>query len=93
MSKHTPGPWPVLRRRSGSITSIGPCVADEYAGIAWLDVGEADAILMAASPDLLEALEDAVNWFRQLKDWCGVGDPNIEKYQAAIAKAKGEQSA
>ena len=54
---HTPGPWEIERGYSTIIKSIGPCVPDEYAGSAWLEVSEADARLIAAAPDLLEALK------------------------------------
>ena len=50
---------------------------------------EENARLIAAAPDLLDALEDAVKWFSKLDDWSGVGDPNIEKYVDAIEKVKG----
>lgn len=39
--------------------------------------------------ELLTALEEAVSWFKQLEDWSGVGNPNLDQYRAAIAKAKG----
>jgi hypothetical protein len=39
--------------------------------------------------ELLKALEDAVSWFKQVQDWSGIGDPNLDQYRAAIAKAKG----
>ncbi|MGS1071493.1 hypothetical protein [Burkholderia glumae] len=51
----TPGPWEIERNRSGTlITAIGPIVAEEYAGIASLDVSEKDANLAKAAPDLAE---------------------------------------
>ena len=52
-TKHTPGPWEIERGYSTIIKSIGPCVPDEYAGSAWLEVSDADALLIAAAPDLL----------------------------------------
>ena len=54
---NTPGAWPIQRKNSGTILSIGPCVADEYAGHAWLDITEEDARLIAAAPLLLDALK------------------------------------
>ncbi|ONR50477.1 hypothetical protein [Burkholderia cenocepacia] len=54
--KHTPGPWPIERDRN-FITSIGPIVAEEYAGAAWLDVSEEDALVASAAPDMAMALE------------------------------------
>ncbi|OMT68751.1 hypothetical protein AQ764_14330 [Burkholderia pseudomallei] len=54
--KHTPGPWRIERDRT-AITSIGPIVAEEYAGAAWLDVSEEDALVASAAPDMAMALE------------------------------------
>lgn len=48
---------------------------------------EADTVIA----DLLDALEDAMRWFGKLKDWSGVGDPDIDKYRAAIKKARDEK--
>ena len=45
-AKHTPGPWEIERGYSTIIKSIGPCVPDEYAGSAWLEVSDADARLI-----------------------------------------------
>lgn len=55
-TKHTPGPWEIERGYGTIIKSIGPCVPDEYAGSAWLEVSDADALLIAAAPDLLNAI-------------------------------------
>ena len=52
---------------------------------------DANARLIAAAPDLLESLEDAMRWVGSLTDWAGAGDPDVEKWRAAIAKAKGEK--
>lgn len=57
--KHTPGPWKIERGHGTIIKSIGPCVPDEYAGSAWLEVSEKDARLIAAAPDLLKVLRMA----------------------------------
>lgn len=99
-AKHTPGPWEIARNRT-SIVEIGPCVADGYAGALWLDVQEADARLIAAAPELLEALEllfgtnamhsvcrheDADVFGRVKGTW---GAKAEEKARAALAKAKG----
>ena len=72
MSKHTPGPW-VVRRAEGSETLDQICT-DESEPWIIADVSgperalpvEANARLIAAAPDLLEALqelfEDAVTY-------------------------------
>jgi hypothetical protein len=76
MSNHTPGPWKV---EGGEIQfgSIGECVVDYV-------YTKADAHLIAAAPDMLEALENLEN---------DDGHQNKTAWrlvQAAIAKAKGE---
>ena len=95
--KHTPGPWYIRRMKDGkTIAEIGPICADEYAGCCWLDVREEDARLIAAAPDLLEALTDAVIDF---DNWAAHEDNHphehlvawAERARAAIAKAKGEE--
>lgn len=63
-NKHTPGPWQ-WEKRGGAFRAIegpsGPSVAvtEEYAGDAWIDVSEANARLIAAAPEMLEALIQA----------------------------------
>lgn len=91
MKNYTPGPWSVTIFESGGkpIVQRGDSGGFQVSGFC-TKTQNADARLISAAPDLLEALEDAVSWFCQLDDWSGVGDPNIGKYKAAIAKAKGE---
>lgn len=54
LGRATPGEWSIERRRS-FIVSIGPCVAEEYAGSSWLEVSDDDAQTIIA----------AVNWLRE----------------------------
>lgn len=58
---HTPGPWKVFERRH-EIT-IGPSCNCTVAGCYSTAVGDlsANAKLLAASPELLETLEDTLN--------------------------------
>lgn len=88
-AKHTPGPW-VLR--DVMITPVGsPKVEIAEVGVDddFDDEGNlmgtslADGLLLAAAPDLLEALQHAVRWFDQLKP------EDIARYRIAIAKALG----
>ena len=83
-TKHTPGPWEIERGYSTIIKSIGPCVPDEYAGSAWLEVSDADALLIAAAPDLLAFAQE---WLERQGT-----DENYmtAKARAAIAKAIGD---
>lgn len=101
MSKHTPGPWEAngyhIRQRVTGTRSIaevaytGPhhTPPHEYPKSCRL-VDEANARLIAAAPDLLEALEaimgsDIFEWNGSAAFWLQ------DKVKAAIAKAKGEQ--
>lgn len=89
-TKHTPGPWEIERGYSTIIKSIGPCVPDEYAGSAWLEVSDADARLIAAAPDLLRALSDLIEtitapYASELETRLAIKDAKIE-----ISKATGE---
>ena len=96
MSKHTPGPWVVNEDSDGALY-----VATKSAGIFIAQVSEpgevgpeADAHLIKASPDMLEALEEAS---MTLAGLYGGGNTTLAdvrlasaKVDAAIAKAKGE---
>lgn len=100
MSKHTPGPWVWYRKLSGSENSRGFGIAQEGKRFAIVDVypldedgvaGEANARLMAAAPELLEALEEVVAEATAYEARHGeMRRPWVRKARAAIAKAKGE---
>ena len=93
MSNHTPGPWVVVgnltkyveaRLVGGLIQEVaacGPTMADEGYG----QQQEANARLISAAPDLLEALKrckfDSLNMTIEDREFC----------RAAIARATGEQ--
>lgn len=104
MIEHTPGPWSyrkVPRKQEWEINT-GRCPnlgheswtgmsvvfgCDDYPKMGKI-VGEANARLIAAAPDLLEALEHSQRLLERL------GLQSSDEYQAnsyAIAKAKGEQ--
>lgn len=84
---YTPGPW----ERYGYIgqpglTRVRACIGTDRTGRKqFVDVPDSsdDAKLIAAAPELLEALQHCVRWHDQLS----VSD--IEKAKAAIAKAIG----
>lgn len=89
-AKHTPGPWEIDYGYNRIIKSIGPCVPDEYAGSAWLEVTEADARLIAAAPDLLRALSNLIEtittpYVSEVETRLAIKDAKIE-----ISKATGE---
>lgn len=100
-AKHTPGPWEMktVRTSCGVCHKIGPwphkwrageemsaCIYDDYPSPPQgTDTMLANARLISAAPDLLEALENLVNSFekhRPKEYW--------DAARAAIAKAKGE---
>ena len=109
MSKHTPGPWQAEQagmngkiiewfvRVDGDDIAIASAICDRAGNIS-----EANARLIAAAPDLLEALEQtlqlAIDWEDEARGtWQDEAlgflhndDPIIKKARAAIAKAKGE---
>ncbi len=89
MSNHTPGPWIIdgveiraaASHESESICEMSPCFS------------HADANLIAAAPELLEALEYALSMWG---DYLPPGNSNamkaIKQSRAAIANAKGVKS-
>ena len=85
-AKHTPGPWIA----DGSMvveTANGDCIAriDEFAPD---DVVEANARLIAAAPELLDAIHAALEWAAPMKDVPKSIRPEwFDKARAAIAKA------
>ena len=97
----TPGPWVVVGRLTKyvvarlvggliqEVAACGPTMADEGYG----QQQEANARLIAAAPDLLEALQDvdALWMHHSVAHGDGKIGPLHEKVIAAIAKATGEQ--
>ena len=97
MSKHTPGPWTANKptRDNGRAEIHAGCMLVAQAFNWMLDAeGDeqcwADAHLIAAAPDLLEALKEIVD----AADGAGWEqlDPSFKKARTAIAKATGEQA-
>ena len=91
-AQHTPGPWEIDFGYNRIINFIGPCVPDQYAGSAWLEVTEADARLIAAAPDLLEALQSVWLWMEDQADGQSKGghatfDLMLLREQRDIARA------
>jgi hypothetical protein len=83
MSKHTPGPWhidPIKAHANGNRRIM----AEQCTPVAVVPEHlAADARLISAAPDLLDALKQAVklNGFREFND-------HIPAMKAAIAKAE-----
>ena len=87
--KHTPGPWKLddddavigITDDGGNIVCLGP-EGWEKSMARW----EANARLIAAAPELLEALQSIVGELDEGEVW----GSSITKAKAAIAKATGE---
>jgi len=86
MSAHTPGPWKM------STDAMGSQVKGKIGG-EWITVAdqldEGDARLIAAAPELLEALETVVRALENISISWGAHH-EVETARAAIAKARGE---
>jgi hypothetical protein len=92
-SGHTPGPWRVLPTPFCDRIEAenGPCIAETGNWLAHEKVEQhANARLIAAAPDLLEALKEL-----RVREW-GHGpstDPLYARVRDAIAKAEGHSQA
>ena len=91
MGKHTPGPWRVSETRGDKIAiahdvkdagAISLNLAWVIARQSWISEAEANASLIAAAPDLLEAL-------KLVEKRCGPLSKDGRMARAAIAKAEG----
>jgi hypothetical protein len=92
MNKHTPGPWHTAEEQGVQIRSTKHQIAKVWTmrGDEW----KANANLIAAAPDLLDAL---LEMFASIPPYREDGtstipDSTVEKANAAIAKATGEQA-
>lgn len=91
MSAHSPGPWRYERSGESNYMLIF-CSNDEYWNSAlWGYGGEADARLIAAAPDLLEALTTLLSYTLACEG-LNTCEParQIAIAQTAIAKATGK---
>ena len=105
MSKHTPGPWTATFEDYRWVIDcqgeFGPKKALAVTA-GFFPKHEANARLIAAAPDLLEALKLAHKALEAIADEMTVGErytnagqhliDSLEPSRAAIAKATGEQS-
>ena len=102
--KHTPGPWTTetFVKTGIEVTIVHATKGWAKSGMAnrrtvaevghWKDRPnpEADAYLIAAAPELLEALEGLLDDLPGVIADCMSDDGALDKANAAIAKAKGE---
>jgi hypothetical protein len=100
MNKHTPGPWNRIKgdrnvySAAGTVCKTPAILGGGYAATNW----EANARLIAAAPNLLEALEYAMPYLeacvpnpRNGQNADGSIDVNcVDRARAAIARAKGD---
>lgn len=106
MSKHTPGPWKILPEECdksyirvrgtylGSRYKVANVLTPIYEGVAAREAEEtrANARLISAAPDLLEALTALVSYCeRRGMDTETVSADHMDSARAAINKATGEQ--
>ena len=103
-TEHTPGTWAYQPSQAeghwiiGLHNDIPECIGlsdDGYMCVSGI-CSEADARLIAAAPDLLEALQSLLpmldEWHDEFPDHVGDKEgPAIDAARAAIAKATGEQ--
>ena len=96
MSAHTPGPWHYEYTRIGHTVRKSPLAMRAIAVINESENPDADARLIAAAPDLLEALQSLLSEYvagADSGDWGNWNaDDQLQVIQArsAIAKATGE---
>ena len=99
-AQHTPGPWTMqtVPTSCGICFKVGPfpykngqlihaCIYADYPGPAAHKEAEANAVLIAAAPELLSAARRALAECVDL-----IGTPAGNALSAAIAKALGEHS-
>lgn len=96
---HTPGPWLATDEHSGSEPWRVDSGSESYVNDGWIVASlwgpdaEHNARLIAAAPDLLEALEYAVNVYgKPGGPWNIPADPGgwLDRARTAIAKVRGE---
>lgn len=95
MSKHTPGPWEIEEHYHFSYRWVSGPKHSQLAQVVWCMEGddrspecEANAHLIAAAPELLEALE---NLLKVHEGEGGTQHHAGDMARAVIAKAKGEE--
>jgi len=95
-TKHTPGPWHVADSQTYAAEVRFTTVRRKEVTLARIstpqgrrDQALANALLIAAAPDLLDALRDLWAWQGSVQE--STSDALSEKVQAAIAKSTGRQ--
>ena len=92
MSKHTPGPWRVVRQNGSPTTGEWMIAGSKHGYLAEVrDCGSGDvkanAHLIAAAPDLYDALDSLLSAI----DSCAELTPQLLRaFEKTLAKARGE---
>ena len=88
MNEYTPGPWTTVKEdHVGEIAIVAGVAGGQESPIARVPLHkEADAILIAAAPEMLELLEDMNG-----DDESGMYHKFCQKGEALIAKAGGQE--
>lgn len=88
-AKHTPGPWTANGSETTSVTWVSNSKGHRICTMQRSEFDWSNALLIAASPNLLVALEAII---KMIGPYAGQGrmDAEISNARAAIAKAKGE---
>ena len=87
-TQHTPGPWSVNFKKFDEVTASNGAIVASCNKLTGLVNLQANARLIAAAPDLLEALKGLVAWADDLRREDPVED--LRKARAAISKAEGQ---
>ena len=99
---HTPGPWEISKNEAGELDICEAGAGNMLADLAKCKNAEANARLIAAAPEMLQALKNAREWLDELaglvqsgmfdaaEDWAGANAVSVDSTLAeAIAKAEG----
>ena len=93
MSKHTPGEWNITRGPTGRVVVVFPNGITIDCGDAQIATNRANARLIAAAPDLLEALEGLLEYEPPHcpcgSEGCNATAAVWARAHATLAKAKG----
>lgn len=88
-TQHTPGPWMYRKQANGSLDFFGEGGDRVILSNARLINQEANARLIAAATELLEALKDILHVMEQHEQLSGCDCSIGDQARAAIAKATG----
>ncbi len=96
-SKHTPGPWEIARYKNYEGFSVWAkgfgCIAERWWPPEEKDVIEANAQLIAAAPDLADALEATLNRYVDFVNsgdggsWDPETEDHVKQARAALKRA------